>query len=79
MKKGELHDILYRLTISLSNKNKLYNFFKQFIDLFKGDKIDEKYFPESYNELKNKISDFESRITALETSLANVQSQLESI
>lgn len=52
MKKGELHDILYRLTISLSDKNKLYNFFKQFIDLFKGDKIDEKYLPESNIKLK---------------------------
>ena len=52
MKKGELHDILYRLTISLSDKNKLYNFFKQFIDLFKGDKIDEKYLPQSDIKLK---------------------------
>lgn len=52
MKKGELHDILYRLTISMSDKNKLYNFFKQFIDLFKGDKIDEKYLPQSDIKLK---------------------------
>lgn len=45
MQKQELHDILYRQQLSMSDKNKLYNFIKKFVDLFKGDKIDDKYLP----------------------------------
>jgi len=52
MQKQELHDILYRQQLSMSDKNKLYNFIKKFVDLFKGDKIDDKYLPKQDIELK---------------------------
>lgn len=71
MQKQELHDILYRQQLSMSDKNKLYNFIKKFVDLFKGDKIDDKYLPnintniEKINLRNTKIVSYTHQIISL--------------
>lgn len=80
MKQSELKDILYRQSISLGDKSKLYNFIKQFLDLFDGEQINSKYLT-SYatkNDLIDGVASLERNIVSLQDSIRTLDNKITS-